>query len=258
MRSFWKGTISFGLINIPVSLYSASRDHELKFKLLHDKDLSEIRYARICKMEDKEVPYDQIVKGIEQNGKYVVMADEDFKKAKSEKSGSIDIVSFCDAAEIESIYFEKPYFLKPEKLGVKAYFLLQQALTKSNKVAIAVYTLRNQNHVAAIHPHEQALVLNQMRFHDQIVTLDELEIDAKVKVSAKEVEMAQVLIKQLEGEFKPEEFHNAYVESLHKTIKKKARTAKPKPAENEAEMAKVYDIMTLLKQSLDKKKAKSR
>lgn len=257
MRSFWKGTISFGLINIPVSLHTASREHELKFKLLHKKDLSEIRYARICKIEDKEVPYDQIVKGIERNGRYVVMEEEDFKKASTEKSGAIEIVQFCHEDEINSIYYEKPYFLRPEKQGEKAYFLLQQALEKSNHVAVACYSMRNHNYVAAIKSYGHVLVLNQLRFHSEIVSIDELEIDEKVKVSAKEIEMAKMLIAQLVGKFNPEQFHDAYVEGLQKTIQKKYKTAKAKPEEKKAELAKVYDIMELLKASLEKK-AKAR
>jgi DNA end-binding protein Ku len=256
MRSFWKGSITFGLINIPVSLYTASKEHELKFTLLHRKDLSEIRYARICKAEDREVPYDQIVKGIEKGGRYVVMEEEDFKKARAEKSEAIEIVAFCESEDIESIYYEKPYFLKPEKQGIKAYFLLQQALEQTNKVAVVRYVLRNRVNVAAIKSFNHVLVLNQMRFHHQIVSVDELEIDTKIKVSAKEVEMATKLISQLSGKFEPEEFHDTYVEGLQKTISKKPKAGKVTPKEKVAKTAKIYDIMELLKASLDEKEKK--
>jgi DNA end-binding protein Ku len=258
MRSFWKGTISFGLINIPVSLHSASREHELKFKLLHKKDLSEIRYARICKTEDKEVPYEQIVKAVEKNGRYVVMSEDDFKKAEVEKSSAIEIVSFCKEAEIDTIYFEKPYFLMPEKDGAKAYFLLHQALNQTKKVAVAHYTIRNRNHVAVIKGFGPALVLNQLRFYDEIVPVEELELDTKIKTSPKEVQMATMLIEQLEGKFDAEQFQDLYARELKKTISQKAKTAKAKPKEKAESTAKVYDMMALLKASLEKKKAKAR
>lgn len=257
MRAFWKGSISFGLINIPVSMHPASREHEIRFKLLHKKDLSEIRYARICKTEDKEVPYDQIVKAVEKNGRYVVMADEDFEKAKTEKSSTIDIVSFCKETDIESIYFEKPYYLLPEKEGAKAYFLLHQALTESKMVGVAQYSMRNRNYVAVIKGHGKALVLNQLRFFDEIVPVEELEISTKVKATPKEVQMAATLIDQLAGKFDAEEFQDQYAARLKKSIAQKSKASKAKPEQKEAQMAKVYDMMALLKQSLEKKKARA-
>lgn len=258
MRAFWKGTISFGLINIPVGLFVAARENEPRFKLLHKKDLSEIRYARICKAEEKEIPYDQIVKGVEKNGRYVVMDEKDFEKAQAEKSNAIEIVSFCSEAEIDSIYYERPYFLKPEEQGQKAYYLLREALSKTKKVAVAIYTMRKRNYVAVIKPHSDALVLNQLRFESEIVSPEDLEIEKGVKVSVKEMNMAKMLIEQSIDKFEPEQFHDAYVEGLQKTIKRKYKSAKAKPVEKQKEMAKVYDIMDLLKKSLDKKKAKAR
>jgi len=254
MRSFWKGSLSFGLINIPVSLVPASREHELKFKMLHKKDLSEIRYAKICKAEDKEVPYDQIVKAVERNGRYVVMSDEDFKKAEVEKSQSIEIVTFCAKAEIDPLYFEKPYYLIPEKQSAKAYALLKQALSQAKRVAIAHYAIRNRNHVAAILEFEGALVLNQLRFLDEIVPVEDLELHDKAKTSPKEVQMALSLINQLAGTFDPEQFQDLYAKELKKKISQKTKTSKAKPAEKAQPSAKVYDMMALLKASLEKKK----
>ena len=253
MRYLWKGSISFGLINIPVGLYPATVDHELKFTLLHKKDLSEIRYARICKEEEKEVPYDQIVKGFKKNGHYAVMTEEDFAKAENEKSRAIEIVTFCDDSDVNPIYYQKPYFIKAEKGGAKTYFLLQHALKKAHKVAIVRYTFKNHHHVGVIKPYGQALMLNQMRFHSQILPLEALDISEKVKVSAAELKIAQQLIEQLSGPFEAEKFHDSYVEDLQKTIGKKHKGPAVK-AQKKEEAAKVYDIMSLLKASLEKKK----
>lgn len=254
MRSLWKGAINFGLINIPVSLYTATQDHELKFTLLHKKDLSEIRYARICKTEEKEVPYSDIVKGYEKDGHYVVLSDEDFEKAEPEKVRTIDIVAFTDESEIESVYYEKPYFLKPEKHGEKAYALLIEGLKKSKKVGIARYVFKNHEHLAAIKPYNNVLILNQMRFHNQIVQSKSLEIP-HVKVTAKEIEMAIQLINQLTEPFKPDQYHDEYIEDLQKIIQKKSKGKKIEPKEKTTKApSKVYDIMSLLKASLDEKK----
>ncbi len=251
MRYIWKGTISFGLINVPVGLVSAAVDHELKFTLLHKKDLSEIRYARICKEEEKEVPYSDIVRGIERGGHYKILSPEDFKSAEAEKTKSIDIATFCDAQEIEALYYDKPYFLKPEKGGTKAYFLLHRALLETGKVAIAQYVFKNHTHIAAIAPYKHLLVLNQMRYHSQIINVSKVELK-EPKISAKEVNMAIQLVEQLSGHFKPAQFHDSYVEDLEKTIEKKGKSTKIKPKEKAPKSAKVYDIMELLKASLEK------
>ena len=251
MRYIWKGTISFGLINIPVGLVSASRDHELKFTLLHKKDLSEIRYARICKEEDKEVPYSEIVRGIERGGHYKILSPEEFKSAEEEKTRIIDIATFCDADEVEAIYYEKPYFLKADKGGAKAYALLHKALEETKKVAIAQYIFKNHTHIAAIMPYKNMLTLNQMRYQSQIISIDKLEIGENIKLTAKEVDMATKLVEQLSGHFKPAEYHDRYVEDLEKIISKKGTSAKIKTKEKAQEKgAKVYDMMELLKASL--------
>lgn len=256
MRYIWKGNISFGLINVPVGLFTAVRDHDLKFTLLHKKDLSEIRYARICVAEEKEVPYSEIIKGIEREGHYKILTSEDFKHAEGEKSKNIDIITFCDDDEIDSLYYEKPYFLKPEKNGEKAYFLLHQALIETGKVAVAHYVFKSHTHIAAIRPYKNILVLNQMRFHSQLVNTEDLNIKEDIKVSQKEVDMAKKLIEQLSGNFHADQYHDKYVESLNKTINKKPKNTKIKAEEQNQKPAKVYDIMSLLKASLEKEKPK--
>lgn len=255
MRAMWKGVISFGLINIPVSLRTATQDHELKFTLLHKKDLSEIRYARICKHEDKEVPYKEIVKGFEQNGNYIVVTDEDFAKAEPAKSKMIEILGFTDVSEIDSVYFDKPYFLMPEKNGEKAYALLRDALDQVNKVAIVKYIFKNHEHIGAIKSYENALVLNQMRHHDQLLDVNKLEI-SKVKVSDKELQMAVQLVDQQTVAFKPEQYHDTYIKELEKLIKQKSKGGKIQPKGKEPKVSKVHDIMSLLKASLEENKPK--
>jgi len=256
MRAFWKGNISFGLINIPVSLHVATESHELSFKLLHEKDLSEIRYARICKDEDKEIPYNEIVKGYEEKGRYAVLSDEDFAAAEQEKSRTIDISVFVDESDVDTIYYEKPYYLTPDKQGAKAYALLHHALLKAGKVAVAQYTFKNHIHVGVIKPHEHVLVLNQMRFQSQLRSLKDLGVSESTRVTKVEMDMALKLIDQLAGAFKPKTYKDTYVEDLKEIIrKKKARGHKPAPKKKpaRAEKAKVYDLMALLKKSLEEK-----
>lgn len=256
MRYIWKGNISFGLINVPVGLLAAARDRRLSFTLLHKKDNSAIRYARICVEEEKEVPYEEIVKGIQRGGHYKVLTPADFKAAEGEKSKTIDIALFCDENEVDPLYYEKPFFLKPDKGGEKAYALLHKALSDTGKVAIAQFTFKNHIQLAAIKPYKNLLVLNQMRYDAQIVATKDIEIK-NPKVSSKEVDMAKTLIDQLTEPFVASKFHDKYVEKLEKTISKKG-VVKVKEEEPEKPTAKVYDIMSLLKESLEGGKPKRR
>lgn len=261
MRSLWKGAVTFGLVNIPVELYSASRASELKFKLLHKKDLSEIRYARICKADEKEVPWDEIVKGFElENGEMVVMTDEDFERATPEKSKSIEIIDFTEEKQIDPIYYETPYYLQPQKGSVKAYNLLRDALAKSKKVAIGHFVLRTHEHLAVIKPYGKFLLLIQLRFENELVSMDELKLYESEPVNAKELDMAMKLIDQLTKPFHPEDYADTYVEVLMEAIEAKAKGkkfAKPKGS-SEAKPSKVHDIMSLLKASLEQGNGKKK
>ncbi len=252
MRSLWKGSISFGLINVPVGVVSASRDHELKFTLLHKNDLSEIRYARICKEEEKEVPYGEIVKAFNQEGHYKILSPEEFKEAESKQSKLIEIVAFCDYNQIDSLYYEKPYFLTVEKGSDKAYFLLHNALLETGKVAVVQYVLKNHNHIAIIKPYKHLLVLDQMRYHSQIRNIDEISVTETIKISPKELDMAIKLIDQLGQDFNAADYHDSYIENLQKTINKK-KSAHIKTKEKTQKSAQVYDLMSLLKASLNQK-----
>jgi DNA end-binding protein Ku len=251
MRAIWSGSLSFGLVNIPVKLFSATQQQELNFDMLSKKDMSPIRYARISTSTNKEIPWKEIVKGIEiKKGKYVVVTEEDFAKASPEKSRAIDIIQFVQEKEIDPIYYDKPYYLAPDKGADKSYFLLLRALEQSKKVALADFMLRNRNHVCAVKPYEGVLLLNQMRYQSEIREVPEIPDAKKAKLSPKEIDLALKLIDQLSETFEPSAFKDTYVESLKKLIDAKAAGKKiATPAERKV-TADVKDLMSVLKQSL--------
>lgn len=257
MRSLWKGSLAFGLVNIPVRMYSATHEKELKFTMLHKKDLSEIRYARMCKAEDKEVPWKDIVKGYEYSkGDYVVFQDEDFEKANLKKTKTIEIVDFVKEDEIETVYYEKPYFLEPEKNADNAYSLLRDALIKSGKVGIAKFVLRNREHLAVIKPYEGAIAVIQLRYNEELAQVKELTIPEAKKASPKELTFAIKLIDQLTVPFKPEKYKDTYIDEIKELIKQKAKGKPIHPKSKEPAPSKVLDMMSLLKESLDQNKKK--
>lgn len=259
MRSLWKGSITFGLVNIPVKMYVASQEREFKFVMLHKKDHSQIRYARICKTEDKEVPWNEIVKGYEyEPGEYILMDDEDFKKANLKKSKSIEIVDFVKESEIDTVYYSKPYFLEPEKNAEKAYVLLREALQKSKKVGIAKFVIHNREHIAVIKPYEDAIILNELRYNNEVIQPEQLNIPAHQKVSGKELDIALKLIDQLTTAFKPEKYKDTYSDEIKDIIKQKSKGRKVHPKGEEVKPSKVQDIMSLLKASLEEQPKKSK
>ncbi len=259
MRALWTGTLNFGLINIPMKLYSATEDHDLNFDMLHKKDLSPIRYARICKSDGQEIPYKDIVKGYQyQKGDYVILVEEDFKRANLKKTKSIEIVDFVDANEIDPIYYEKPYYLEPGKGADKAYVLLRESLKKSKKVGIAHFVLHHREHMAVIKPHEHLLVLDQLRYNAEIKKPAQLHIPESAKISKQEVAMALKLIEQLSTHFHPEEYHDTYTEELKEIIEEKTKGKKPRISKEKApKITNVKDIMQMLKESLETHQRKS-
>jgi len=258
MRSIWKGAISFGLIHIPVRLYSASRSRELKFKLLHGKDLSPIRYARICKADGKEVPWEEIVKGYEyEKGDFVVLTEEDFQKANLKKTRSIEILDFTDEKEIDPIYYEKPYYLEPEKGAGRAYVLLREALVKSKKIAIGRFVFQHHEHLGVIKPHGSILLLYQLRYESEIIDPKGIEIPKKEPIPAKELDIALQLIDELTRPFDPKVYSDTYADEVKAIIKKKAKGEKIS-IKAEKETREAGDIMSLLKESLQKHKKKGR
>ena len=254
MRTMWTGAVNFGLVNIPVKLYSGSQSNRVDLDMLHSEDLSPIRYARVCREDGEEVPWDEIVKGYEyREGDYVVLTKEDFAKAESGRQDTIDILSFADQSEVDPVYFSKPYYLEPGKGGAKVYRLLCQALEDSGKVAIAKYVLRNREHLACIRPSGRLLVMIQMRFADEVRSAEELKLPDKAKVSKDEMALAKQLIDQLARPFNPEDYEDTYNEELQRIIEEKAEGKKPKAAKG-PKKAEVKDVMSALKASLEREK----
>jgi DNA end-binding protein Ku len=252
MRAIWSGAISFGLVNIPVKLYSGtSAEHSLDLDMLSKKDLAPIRYARISTATNKEVEWKDIVKGYEvEKGKYVVINDEDFKKASPEKTNTIDIVQFVDEKEIDSIYYEKPYYLVPDKGAAKPYTLLMKALEKAKKVAVATCVIRNREHVFSLKPFSgEILMLEQLRYADQINAVPEIK-NGNAKVTQQEINLALKLIDQLTEKFKPESFKDTYTDTMKKLIEAKAKGKKISAPTVEKKTAAVKDLMSVLKESL--------
>jgi DNA end-binding protein Ku len=259
MRSIWSGSISFGLVNIPVKLNSAVEASEgLDFDMLSKKDLAPIRYARIDSKTGKEVPWKDIVKGFQYTkGKYVVVTDEDFAKASPEKSKTIDIIQFVKEEEIDPIFYEKPYYLIPDKGADKSYQLLIKALEETKTVGLAEFMLRNRMHICALKAYDGVLLLNQMRYHEEIREVP--EVDKKgTKISPKEIQLATKLIHQLTEAFDPAAFKDTYVSELKKVIKAKAAGKDIHIAEPKRTTATVKDLMEVLKQSLDSGSKKKR
>jgi DNA end-binding protein Ku len=259
MRPIWSGSISFGLVNIPVKLFSGSQNHNLDLDMLSKDDLCPIQFKRVCRNDGREVPYEDIVKGYQYHeGDYVVLTQEDFDKANVEKTNTIDIQEFVKESEIDSVYYDKPYFLQPDKSGLKPYLLLREALKKSKKVGVATFVLRNKEHVVVVRPYGHIILINQLRFADEVRDAGEIEIkEPKKSVPDKEIQMALTLIEQSTGKFNLKKYKDTYVEDLKKIIEQKAKGQKPKAKGKKPQPTKVIDLMTLLKKSLKNQKGKA-
>lgn len=258
MRAIWSGSINFGLINIPVRLYPATQDKNLDFDYLHEKDLSPIRYAKVCKKEEKEVKSDDIVRGFEiSEGDYVVVTNEDLKRASPEKTNSIQILSFAKVDEIDTELFETPFYIEPEKEAKKAYYLLFEALSKSDTVGVASFILRTRETLALLKPNDNMIVLNRIRYSEELRDATELEIPKNEKVTEAELEMATSLIKKLTKKFDSKEYQDTYREKLEKLIKAKAGGKKLPEIKPTKKHENVKDLMSLLKESLDEGKSAS-
>jgi DNA end-binding protein Ku len=259
MRPIWSGVLSFGLINIPMKLYSATAGTELGLNFLHKTDLSPIRYAKVCRKDGKELTQDDLVKGYEyQAGDYVVLTNEDFNKANLHRTKAIDVIDFVKESDIDTIYFEKPFYLEPDKGADKAYTILRKSLKKAKKVGVAKFVLHNREHLGVIKPYENLIVLEQMRFEDEIKAPEKLDLPKDGGIREKELNMAMSLIDQLTEHFEPENYHDNYREELDQMIKQKIKGQKPKPRGEIPHPTKSTDLMMLLKESLVKAKADQR
>lgn len=256
MRPLWNGAISFGLVSIPVRMFSAVETHEgIAFDLLHKDDHSPIRYARICKQDGTEVAWEDIVKGYEyREGEYIVFTERELEAFEAKNAPTIDIQQFVHASEIDIRYFEKPYYLEPVKGGEKAYALLRSALESSEMLAIATYATHERAHLAAIRPVGRALVLVQMRFPSELRSGSDLTLPAHADVSNRELEVAIKLIKQETRPFIPEDYHDTYTEKLETAIKSKLKGHRAGPAKarpTAASHTTTQDLMQTLKASLE-------
>jgi DNA end-binding protein Ku len=252
MRSIWSGAISFGLIHIPVKLYTAVEEKNPDLDMLRRQDLCPIRYARVCRNTGEEVPYQDIVKGYEyRKGDYVVLEDEDFRRASPGKTQTIDIVEFVDVREVDPKFLEKPYYLEPTKQARKAYALLREALNKTAKVGVGTFVLRNREHLVVLKPEGDVILLEQMRFVDEIRTPDGLNLPSKDEASERELDIAIKLIDQLTEPFKAEQFHDTYREELERAIREKAQGKPPQPAQEIPVPTEVPDLMAKLRESLE-------
>ena len=261
-RGLWKGAISFGLVNVPVELYSAQkRSAEIDLTMLDKRDLAPVGYKRVNKASGNEVPWDDVVKGYEyEDDKYVVLSEEDFRRANPEASKTVDIMAFVDLAEIDPQYFETPYYLAPGKRGEKAYALLRDAMAKAGKAGIATVVIRTKQYLAALVAQDDALVLNTLRYHDELKSANDLDIPEKLKghkASSKELDMALTLIDDMADAWQPEKYRDTYHEDLMQRIDAKIKAGQteeitePEAEERPAKGAQVIDLMSLLKKSVE-------
>lgn len=253
MRSIWNGTISFGLVSIPVKMYSASEERGLDLDMLDKHDHARIKYKRVNERTGKEVEWKDIVKGHKVDENYVVLEDEDFEKANAKKSKTIDIEEFVDKDEVTEMLFKKPYFLEPSKEGEKSYALLRDALKKTKKVGVATFVMRQKENLCLIGYHENALVLHVIRFAEELRSTTELNLPEK-KVNKKEIDMALTLIDQYTDAFKLDKYKDVYNDQLLKIIKAKAKGEKTKAEKFESRPTPSKDLMAQLKASLEKRK----
>jgi len=252
MKALWTGAIGFGLVNIPVKLYSGSQESSLDLDMLDKKDHARIHYQRVNEDTGKVIEWKNIVKGFKLNGRYVILSDDDFKKASPEKTKAVHIEAFIDETEIESVYYEVPYFLEPTKGGERAYVLLRDALMKSGKVGVGTFVLRSKEHLCVVKPYKHILLLERIRFAEEIRNPSALKVP-KTKAKATEMKMALNLIDQLSSSFDIKQFKDTYTAALKKFIKSKSkRKTKEKEPAMKVTHRKPADLMEQLKASIKK------
>ncbi len=255
-HAIWSGSINFGLVTIPVKVFTAVKSDDLSFNMLHAKDEGRIKYERVCSVNGKPVPWDEIVKGYEyEKGEYVILTDEDFKKVNPEATQSVDILEFVELDQINPMFFDKPYYLEPTKQGKHAYALLREALSNSKRVAIARVVIRTKEYIAAVKPLGDALVLELMHWADEIVDTGTLELPASDKLPEAEMKMAKMLIDAMSVDaFEPEKFTNKYHDELLAMIDARVNGKElPQPKKAPAR-SKVVNLMDVLAKSLEESK----
>ena len=261
MRAIWKGSISFGLVSVPISLFPATRSEELKFRMLRKSDLSPINYKRVAEADSKEVPWDQIVKGYEyEKGKFVVISDADFERADVEATQTVDILNFVEQDEIDPLFFHKPYYMQTEKGGEKAYALLCDALKASGKIGIAKVVIKVRQHLAAIKPEENSLMLELMHFPEELADISEFKAPSSKTANKPEMTMASQLIQSMTAKWNPDAYHDEYRAALEKLIAEKIRHGDGKlPGPKKGKKpANVIDLVSVLQQSIKETQGKGK
>src|SRR6202171_1977694 len=262
MRPIWNGAISFGLVNIPVGVYSATHSERISFNFLHKKDMGRIHNVRVCDVDGKEVAYEDLVRGYEyEKGEYVALEDEDFDRILIETTKNISIMDFVDQAEIDPMFFDTPYYLAPGKNADHVYALFREALSKSGKVGIGKVAFREREHLAAIKAHGNALMLDTLHFADEIAKTTGLDLPAKsAKITESERKLAEQLIDEMSAKFEPEKYKDTYREALLEMIeqKLKGKGRKTKKVAARKATTNVVDIMSKLKASLKASSPKTR
>jgi len=256
MRAIWKGNISFALVSIPISLFSATKRNELSFHYLHKKDMSSVSYKRFCDAEGTEVAWEDLTRGYEyEKERYIEITDEDLDKADVELTKTIQITEFVREDEIDPVFFDKPYYLEPQKGGERAYALMRDALAESKKVGIAKVVMKTREHLAAVKSVGNMLTLQTMRFSHEIVDARDLNLPMKADISKKEMDLANMLIDSMSDKFDPSRYKDDYYEKVMGIIQMKIAGVTPQaPVAKGAGPAKVLDLMEILKQSLTETK----
>ena len=254
MRAIWKGSISFGLVYIPIAVYPATKEEKLSFRQLRATDLSPIKYKKVAEADPKEVTADQIVKGFEyERGRYIVLKEEDFAKVRIESTHSIDITDFVDLGQVDPKFFYKPYFLEPQKGGEKAYALLHKALSGTGKIGIAKVVISNREHLASVKPDGLFLILELMHFASEILSPEELKNGPVSAITEKELKMAQSLVESMSVAWEPDKYRDEYRNAVMEMIEQKAQhkevADKPAPA---VRATNVVDLVKVLQESLNR------
>jgi len=252
MRAIWKGAISFGLVNIPIALFPATRREELKFHLLRKSDLSPVNFKRVAAADGKEVPWEEIVKGYEyEKGRFIVLNEEDFARVDIEATQTVDITDFVEIDQVDPMYFYKPYFMEPAKGGEKSYGLLRQALEETGKIGIAKVVIKTRQYLAAVKPEKRGLLLELMHFAEELIDPKELSIPAR-EAGKKELQMARALVEGMSSEWEPERYRDDYREKIEQIIEEKIEHPGAQPKARKAPRAtKIVDLVSVLQKSIE-------
>lgn len=256
MRAIWKGAVSFGLVNVPIRLYSATENHDVQFRQVHRVDGGRIRYQRVCSVDGELVSYDDIAKGYEtEDGEMVVLTDEDFKDLPAASSKEISVEKFVPAEEIDPIYLDRSYYLEPDKAATKPYILLRDALETEQRMAVVTVSIRNRMTMAVLRVREGVIVMQTMLWPDEVRSPDFASLDEDAKATPKELEMARLLIDQLAGDFDPDDYEDDYAKAVEALVRAKVEGGEVRaPAPAPEETGEVVDLLAALARSVEKAK----